>query len=172
MFQRLDKDQVMSMGDVAVMWPSRKTRGLIWLVYTLSWSTALLVPVPQPPVEALRDPVVRFTLAKALHVSAYMLLALLTLWLRPAGAWRWLLLAFLLAHGILTEFFQWYFPSLGRSGCVEDVIRDWVGVSLGLALWFGWWFCGLRTDNPVEAALVSAEGGTLAEPAAPARESA
>jgi VanZ family protein len=139
------------------MWPSRKIRVLIWFVYVLSWSTALLVPVPSLP-----DPDVQFTVAKALHVAAYAVLALLTLWLRLGGWWRWLLLAFLFAHGVLTEFLQWYFPALGRNGCVADVIRDWVGVTLGLALWFGWWLTGwLRRDKPGEAAVASSDCGTL-----------
>lgn len=151
----------MDEASVPAMWPSRRIRGLIWLGYVLSWSTALLVPIPTAPVEALRDPALQFVLAKTLHVTAYALLAILTVWLRLGGWWRWLLLAFLFAHGVLTEFFQWYFPALGRTGCVADVIRDWIGVTLGLALWFGWrlseW---LRRDNPRDAAAVSADGAT------------
>jgi len=129
------------MGDAnaAALWPTRKVRVLIWGCYVVAWTTALLVPVPPPPVEALRDPDVQFTLAKTLHVAAYALLAILTGWLRLGGPWRWLLLVGLFGHGVLTEFFQWYFPALGRTGCVPDVIRDWVGVTLGLILSWKWW---------------------------------
>jgi VanZ family protein len=125
----------MSTGDASVsaMWPSRKARVLIWFVYCVSWFTALLVPLPPLP-EAFRDPGVRFTLHKTVHVAAYAVLALLTVWLRPCGWWRWPLIAFLFAHGVLAEFCQWYFPALGRNGSVKDVIRDWLGVALGLAL--------------------------------------
>jgi VanZ family protein len=140
---------------VSAMWPSRRIRVLIWFVYVLSWSTALLVPVP-----SLGDRDVQFMLAKTLHVAAYAVLALLTLWLRAAGWWHWLLLVFLFAHGVLTEFCQWYFPALRRTGQVADVIRDWVGVALGLALWLGWceW---LRRDNPREATVASSDSGTF-----------
>jgi VanZ family protein len=144
------------------MWPSRRIRGLIWLVYTVSWSTALLVPMPPAPIEALRDPEVEFTVAKGLHVLAYALLTLLTLSLRLDGAWRWVLLAFPFAHGVATESLQWYFAALGRHGCIEDVIRDWVGVALGLALWFGWPLSGrLRGTSQAEAVVASADGSTL-----------
>jgi VanZ family protein len=70
--------------------------------------------------------------AKALHVSAYALLAGLACWL-PSGwglrAAAWVAQA---GHGALTEFLQRFVH--GRTGRLFDVGLDTLGVLLGLSL--------------------------------------
>lgn len=129
----------MGESDAPALWPSRLVRGLIWLIYFVAWSTALLLPVPVKPGEGLRDPDLLFLFSKSLHVLAYAFFAGLTGWLRPAGRQRWLLIGLLAAHGAATEFLQWYFPELGRYGCVRDVLLDWLGIALGVAVTWNWW---------------------------------
>jgi VanZ family protein len=138
----------MALGEanVGVMWPARRVRVIIWCIYICAWSTALLVPKPSPPFEVLRSPEAEFVFAKILHISAYALLAILTCWLRLPGRWAWVFLGFLFAHGVVTECLQACFTSLGRTGCIEDVIRDWIGITLGLAVsWFPGLVKGMRS---------------------------
>jgi VanZ family protein len=118
--------------------PAAPVRWLIWAGYVTAWTAALLVPVPVEPDTGLRSPAVLFVFAKFVHLSAYALLAVLTGWLRAPGKYRWLLLAFLPAHAALTEFLQWLLPT-GRTGCIQDVLLDLVGISVGMALSWRWW---------------------------------
>lgn len=123
-----------------VVWPARSVRWSIWLIYVVSWSAALLVPVPVKPREnsALLHPLVLFLFSKSLHVAAYALLAVLSGWLRLRGRACWLMMAFLLFHAAATEFLQWLLPT-GRTGCVRDVVLDAVGIGLGMAITWKWW---------------------------------
>jgi VanZ family protein len=120
----------------------------VWTLFATAWSIALLVPIPIHPGPGLRTPEVLFTVAKATHVSAYALFAILTLWLPLRGGLRWGLVGLLPCHGAVTEFLQWSFPSLGRTGSVRDVIIDVVGISLGLGLWFWWHRRQVKATNP------------------------
>jgi VanZ family protein len=110
----------------------------VWLLYVLAWSVALEVPQPIHPHDPTAAEAV-FTFGKAVHLSAYALLAGLTGWLRPTGAWRAAAFVFLLGHGVLTEVLQFLLP-FGRTGAVADVMLDWVGISVGVALTWRWWF--------------------------------
>lgn len=114
-------------------------RWLIWLAYTVAWTTALVVPVPDTPswtVEELNIDL-KFLVAKALHIGAYGLFAVLSGWLRVPVRYRWLLLFFVMAHGTATELIQLHVSS--RTGCLEDVGFDQLGVGLGLLLSRRWW---------------------------------
>jgi VanZ family protein len=116
---------------------SRPIRWLIWSTYAVAWTTALLVPLPEmPPATGLHQPLPRFLFAKTVHVSAYALFTILSAWLRTSH--RWLLLAFLVAHAAGTEILQAILPT-GRTGCIEDVGIDLIGITIGVMLSWRWW---------------------------------
>jgi VanZ family protein len=113
-------------------------RWLIWVVYVASWTMALLMPVPQTnwAVEGVEIDL-RYLFAKSVHVSAYAVLAGLSGWLRLPYRYRWLLLFFVMAHGTVTELLQ--LLTSHRSGALEDVGFDHLGVAIGLLLTWRWW---------------------------------
>ena len=116
-------------------------RWLIWLAYVSVWTGSLLAPVPEGDWtvgsgEQRLD--LKYLLGKALHVSAYAVLAGLSGWLRVPYRRRWLLVFFVTAHGTATELLQLHTP-LHRTGCLEDVGLDNLGVGLGLLLTWKWW---------------------------------
>src|SRR5262249_28322729 len=103
------------MSDVAVprtSWPSWLL-WLVWGLFTVAWSAALLRPEPAVLAVHMLPEEVRFPAAKLLHVGAYLVLMVLTVWLplfRPpdgsAGqgrGWLWVLLAFPSLHAAVTE---------------------------------------------------------------------
>jgi hypothetical protein len=113
-------------------------RWLVWDVYVVAWTTALLVPNPVSAGDDSRLRIGLTVFAKAVHVSAYAVLTVLTNWLGVRGAGRWALLAFLSAHTLATEGLQ-HVMGMGRTGSWRDVALDHVGIALGLALtWKGW----------------------------------
>ena len=128
---------------------SGRVRWTIWLFYTLAWTAALLMPAPEILARAFLVP--RFVshqdfndmgppmtiAAKVLHVSAYAILAVLSGWLPVQRRWRWLLLAFLSAHGFATEYLQNF--AVDRHPSLGDVGLDHAGVILGLAVSWKWW---------------------------------
>jgi hypothetical protein len=135
----------------AAPWPGPLVRWVVWAVFAVAWTTALLVPKPissRQLTENVTSQVAHEETAKAagqwlpfsalVHLSAYGVFAVLSGWQLLSRLGRWLLLAFVLGHGILTEFLQWLLPT-GRTGCVEDVGLDWLGVLLGLAVTWKWW---------------------------------
>jgi hypothetical protein len=122
-----------------VLYPSRKTRWLVWLVYCTCWTTALIMPVPSHGswhIRGFGDIDMRFVFAKAVHVSAYAIFAVLTGWLRVSLPTRLVLLFVLMAHTALTEVIQ---DQVGRSGSEYDVALDQIGIGLGLILSWRWW---------------------------------
>jgi VanZ family protein len=108
--------------------------GACLAVWTVALTTTFPVHIHQAilPTDPMGIPV-----AKVLHVSAYAFLAGFAALLRPAGAWRWLLLLLLLEHGVATEFIQRFVPERGPD--VLDVVIDHLGVALGVALTWPWW---------------------------------
>jgi hypothetical protein len=142
------------MGANREAWASSRIRWSIWSVYAVAWTISLLVPRPSGSAhltERIAGRVVNEQAAwkadqvlpfgSVVHVCAYALFAGLSGWLQVAPRWRWWLLALLIGHGALTEYLQWLLPT-GRNGCVTDVGLDAIGILLGVALTWKWWFGG------------------------------
>lgn len=109
----------------------------VWVLLLAAWTVALLTPDPARFANQVLPPQTEFPLSKALHVTAYAVLAGLVGLLRPLGRYRWLLLAVLSLHGMGTEYLQQFVPLRGPS--VRDVFIDHVGIALGTLLtWKNW----------------------------------
>jgi hypothetical protein len=133
-----------------LLFPATPTRWLVWLIYVAAWTAALLVPVPVHPEETgLKRAEILFYFSKTVHLSAYALFAVLTAWLHAPRRYRGVLLGFLAAHAAGTEILQALLPT-GRTGCIADVGLDLVGISIGIALSWRWWWAGL-TGSPAPA---------------------
>jgi VanZ family protein len=124
--------------------PGAGLRWAAWMLYVAAWSAALLTPHPVYAAHALIPSAYQFLCAKALHVTAYALWAVLTAWLPVRGRSRGVLFAMLFGHALASEFFQQFVPM--RHGCWADVGIDSAGIVLGLALTCGWWLarCSFR----------------------------
>jgi VanZ family protein len=119
-------------------WSGPRLRWLVWGVYVVIWSVALLRPEPAHVSEVVfPEHETRFLAAKSLHVGAYALFAILSAWLPVPRRWRWLLIMLISAHGMATEFFQQFVPD--RSASWRDVGFDHVGLVLGVLLSWKWW---------------------------------
>ncbi len=140
-----------------------RIRWAVWSLYLLAWSAALLTPHPMGAARALLPSDLRFLAAKALHVSAYALLAILTGWLRAGPRSRWLLLALLSGHAFATEFGQ-RFVAL-RTGSWRDVGLNHLGLLLGVALTWYWWRSPAQATSPQAklAPLAAARGSGTTE---------
>jgi VanZ family protein len=80
--------------------------------------------------EELFSPDLGFSAGKALHIGVYAALAGSALLLPGVAGWRWLPIASLSLHALLTEYLQTF---VQRSGCWEDVLIDHVGIVAGVA---------------------------------------
>lgn len=120
----------------------------LWWAITVVWTAALIVPTPTPtflgPSEETRQ-LVKLIVSKTAHVVAYAAWTVLSGWLRPSLGRRLLLLLFLLAHGVVTEWIQEQLPY--RSGLLRDAALDHLGVLLGLAASWRWWTSGPSSEN-------------------------
>jgi hypothetical protein len=116
-------------------------RWRLWLVYVLAWTTALLVPVPDTGHWSVGDVEfdLKFVVGKALHVSAFALMAVLTGWLQVPVRWRFLLMFGLMAHGTVTEMLQYTIEFINRTGLLTDVALDDFGIAIGTLLSWKWW---------------------------------
>ena len=112
-------------------------RWLLWTVFLIVWTTALLTTEPVHIARAVLAPPAILPTAKLLHVSAYAFLAVLSGWLFVPARWRWVLLLFMCLHAFGTEFFQQFVPERGPS--LRDVGIDHIGIAIGLALSSRWW---------------------------------
>jgi hypothetical protein len=113
-------------------------RWLAWLTFAALWTTALLVPIPQHPFTlGGADPALKFSVAKTVHVLAYAAFTALGGWLGLPARWRWLPLFVVMAHAPVTELLQRLTPT--RTGTLEDVAFDHLGVALGLLVSWKWW---------------------------------
>lgn len=124
-------------------WPSLTFRRWLWLAYALSWTVALLVPLPfqAEPGTALAQQI--FTFSKSLHVLAYTLFTVLAAWMWLPRTARLFLLLGLYGHAMLTEFLQWVLHDLThRTGQWSDVALDSIGVTLGVIVAWKWWWRG------------------------------
>ncbi len=102
--------------------------GLWWLAVAV-WTLGLLTPHPVRLSKELFTASVGFSLAKALHVSAYAVLTACIPWLGLRRG-RWWLLVFLSFHAAATEFLQQWVPE--RTASLRDVGLDHLGILLGL----------------------------------------
>jgi VanZ family protein len=113
-------------------------RWLIWWIFAIVWSAALLRPEPVHAAEVtFPEEGVRYVAGKTLHVGAYAVLAVLSSWLPITRPWRWLLLVVLSAHAMGTEFIQQFVPE--RTGSWRDVGFDHIGLILGVLVSWKWW---------------------------------
>jgi VanZ family protein len=113
-------------------------RRLVWLVYLVAWTAALVTPQPVEFAQETLPESAQFPVGKTLHVCAYAVLCALTAWQRFfTPRWRPLLLLALSAHAALTEVAQLYIPE--RHGCWEDVALNHIGLYLGVVLAWRWW---------------------------------
>ena len=105
----------------------------------VAWTTLLVIPFPAPGQWPLFDPPVsnKTLLGKAGHVLAYALMTVLTAWLRLGFRTRLLFLFFLMAHAVTTEWVQLHLS--GRTGTVDDVVLNQLGILLGLVVSWKWW---------------------------------
>ncbi|MCI0683653.1 MAG: VanZ family protein [Gemmataceae bacterium] len=120
------------------------SRWLVWLLFFAAWTVALTAPVPSAEELPLGELLVtrRVLVAKAVHIAAYALFAILTGWLRVASRWRPLLMFFLMLHAVATEFVQLHLSY--RTGTLGDVLFDCLGIAVGCGLSWPWW---LREDS-------------------------
>lgn len=114
-----------------------KLRWLVWSICTAAWTTLLLTSQPAQIADEVLGKEKTYVASKTLHVSAYAILAILTGWLRTRPWVRRLLLMFLSAHALGTEFFQQFVPY--RHPSWTDVGWDHIGIVWGLILSWGWW---------------------------------
>ncbi|MBM4071029.1 MAG: hypothetical protein FJ271_19080 [Planctomycetes bacterium] len=116
-----------------------RLRWLVWSAYVLLWTTLLVIPIPDAvdwsPLDS--EYVTKKALAKTGHVCAYALMTILTAWLRTGPRLRMAMLFFLMAHAAGTEWIQ--LNVAGRSGTVNDIVLDHLGILCGLVLSWRWW---------------------------------
>jgi hypothetical protein len=118
-----------------------RSRFLVWIFYLAAWTTALVMPMGKSDgwhFEGIEIDF-KFVVAKTLHVGGYVLLAGLSGWLRVPLRYRWLLMFLVMGHATLTEMIQLKVESWGRTGLLEDVAIDNLGVALGTLLTWKWW---------------------------------
>jgi VanZ family protein len=110
----------------------------VWAVAVVVWTVALEMPLRGDIAQS--DEIVglpKFLVTKSLHVAAYAALTVLSA-LVPMNRGRWLLVVFLVLHGMGTEYGQTFVE--GRSGSWRDVGLDSLGITLGVILtWRVWW---------------------------------
>ena len=126
----------------------RRWRWLLWSVFVIVWTTALVIPVPGDAfvnIESIRINL-KFVLAKSLHVFAYAAMTVLSGRLLIAPRFRWAMMYFLMFHAGLTEIIQERL--VYRSGLLMDVMIDSAGVALGVAVSWKYW----TAPAPVTAA--------------------
>lgn len=114
-------------------------RWLVWSLFCLAWTAALIVPVPPPDELPLGELLSarRVLVAKSVHVGAYATFAILSGWLPVTFRWRIFLMFFLMLHAVGTEFIQLHLSY--RSGTLADVLFDCLGIALGCGISWRWW---------------------------------
>ncbi len=118
--------------------PSLK-RWLIWVLFLLAMTAGLVMPFSTSASARLDEwlHTRRALAAKAVHVAAYAVLAILSGWLQLAARRRWLLVFFIMVHAPITELLQLHMAN--RNGSLEDVAFDHLGLFLGLVFSWRWW---------------------------------
>lgn len=117
--------------------PSARPRWLnlaiawVWAGLFISWTGALLSPVPPEAVKALGGSGNAFTFGKTLHVSVYMILAWMAAFLPLSRRHRWVALTALIVHTGVVEILQGF---TGRTPALRDVGLDLTGIAIGFLL--------------------------------------
>ena len=107
----------------------------IFLAFLISWTVALLSPVPEESAsKVLGDKDTIWIFGKGLHISAYAWLAFLGVSC-VGPRWQGWMVAGLILHGITTEYFQDF---VGRTGAVRDALLDSIGVTIGTSIILLW----------------------------------
>jgi VanZ family protein len=97
------------------------------------WTWELLAEKPVPDSVMRLIPVAwRFWLAKGLHVAGYAFLTVLAAMLPVNRMYFWIVIGGLVVHGLATELGQTFVN--GRTGSFRDVLLDWAGIGLGVAV--------------------------------------
>jgi VanZ family protein len=113
----------------------QKLHAAIFLAFLISWTIALLSPVPEESAsKVLGDKESIFIFGKGLHLTAYAWLAFLGVSC-VSPRWQGWMAAGLILHGITTEFFQDF---VGRTGAVRDALLDSLGVVVGTSIILVW----------------------------------
>lgn len=127
---------------------SSRTLWGLWFAGLVVWTYLLCVPTDWLPrwfrfTGGTGEVVISW--GKVGHFCAY---ALLAAWVWLLGEKRWPLWLALFAHAVGTEIVQSFVPT--RTGKVTDVLLDWVGLTIGLALgWLGYRRWSRRRDARV-----------------------
>jgi VanZ family protein len=111
----------------------RRSLHVAAFVVPLGVFTYLLL-TPEPPKPPTQQDWLVFLFYKSAHVSGYAYLAAVGYLLPRLPRHRWAVVGFMMAHGVLTETIQALVPELHRHGCIQDVLIDWSGVAVGVAL--------------------------------------
>jgi VanZ family protein len=113
---------------------SRVWRLSLFFVLLGLWTWKLLEPFPVPEEiqETLLAAGLKLVAAKTLHAVMYGVLAILAITLPAPLRWRRFFVGLLLLHAIATEIGQTFVPH--RTGRAWDVVIDWTGIAMGLAL--------------------------------------
>lgn len=119
--------------------PLSRRRWIIWSAYTLVWTVALVFPVSESANLHLEEVLLgrKYVVTKLVHIAAYAAFAILSGWLRAPVRHRLLLLAFIMIHATVTELIQLRLST--RSGTLNDVAYDHLGIILGLVASWKWW---------------------------------
>lgn len=101
-----------------------------------AWTVALLSPVPHESAEkVLGNDFGVFLFGKSLHVFSYAFLTVLGGTIAYFGRRWWWVLPGLVLHGSAIEIIQ---PHVGRTGRVQDVVLDSIGIAVGWLVILGW----------------------------------
>jgi VanZ family protein len=117
-------------------------RWLIWLLFVISWSAALEMPFPQQEHLPGGEFIITYKIiiAKSLHLGAYILLTVLSAWVPVKARYRWLMMFFLMVHAWGSEMLQDALKKICfRTGSLEDVGIDVIGIIIGVAISWKWW---------------------------------
>jgi VanZ family protein len=110
----------------------------VWSAFAVLWTIGLLYPLPERHAGDMQwQDYLRYYVGKTLHVIAYAVFAILSGWLNVRPARRWMLMFALMVHAGVTEWLQTF---VGRTGMPSDVVRNYAGITLGIAAsWRSWW---------------------------------
>jgi VanZ family protein len=147
-------------------------RWLVFLVYVIAWSAALLTPEPlriwiafkevlhwQIPDDPEEDPGIQlegYVISKTAHVGAYAVLAIIVAWLGVPWRQRLLLLTAMSLHAMGSEYCQGFVES--RHPSWGDVGLDHLGILLGIGCAWKCWRSSGRPTHHMPPPITKLEG--------------